>query len=382
MSKEMKVGLCLLVVVALALSFTAGWNLGTSARSGAAGAEGFELVEEAWNIILRDYVGKDSLDTDELARGAINGMVGVLGDPHTSYLDSETYQVESGTLDGSIEGIGATMTIVDGQPTVVAVYEGSPAAEGGLAAGDRILEIDGKPTSDMSLAETVLNIRGPAGTQVSLLVLHEDNTEPELIEITRAKINVPSVEFEALGDIAYIRISYFSGRTAEELSPVVSSVNLGGYTGAVIDLRGNPGGLLDVVVDVTSRFVSEGVVVYIVGSDGERTALDAKSEWEVIRLPMVVLVDGYSASGAEVLAGALQDYKLAVVAGTVTYGKGSAGVMEQLEDGSAIYITTSRWLTPNGRLIEGEGLLPDYELDFGEVDAVQWAIDYLKGKLP
>jgi len=378
MMKELKIGLSLLLVAALAITFSVGWLIGVGNQPPA--AKGLGVVEEAWKVILRDYVGKDEIDIDALSQGAIRGMLEVLDDPHTSYLDSETYQLESGTLDGSIEGIGATMGVMDGQPLVITVFDGSPAAEAGIRGGDTILEVDGKTTAGMSLTEAVLNIRGPVGTVVSLLVRHVDSIETELIEVTRAKIEIPSVYFEELENIAYILISYFSERTGQELAKVVQDINQGSYTGIILDMRGNPGGLLEAVVDCASSFVDEGVIVYVAESGGERIPLNARSKWDTTDLPMVALVDEYSASGAEVLAGALQDYQRAAVAGTQTYGKGSAGVIQELEDGSAIYITTARWLTPSGRLIEGEGLTPDYELDFSSVDAIQWAIDYLEGR--
>ena len=223
----------------------------------------------------------------------------------------------------------------------------------------------------------MLHIRGPKGTSVRLLILHQGETEPEEIEIVRAEIELPSVYFEMRGDIAYINITYFSERTDEELSPVLESITQEAATGIILDLRSNPGGLLETVVDVASHFLKEGVVVDVVDNQGKHTSSSVKPSEITTDLPMVVLVDNYSASGSEVLAGALQDHGRATIAGTKTYGKGSVNILRQLKDGSGLYITTARWLTPNGRLIEGKGIDPDYELKEGE-DAIQWAIDYLK----
>jgi carboxyl-terminal processing protease len=182
------------------------------------------------------------------------------------------------------------------------------------------------------------------------------------------------------GDIAYIRIYYFSDRTDSELSPVLERLKQEGAAGIVLDLRSNAGGPLDAVVNVASRFLKEGVVTYLVDNKGGETSYPVKPTSITTDLPLVVLTDNYSASGSEVLAGAIQDYKRGVVAGTRTYGKGSANLLYRLQDGSGLYLTTSRWLTPNRRVIEGKGIEPDYELKLEGDDTIQWAIDYLKGK--
>jgi carboxyl-terminal processing protease len=178
-------------------------------------------------------------------------------------------------------------------------------------------------------------------------------------------------------DMAYINITQFSERTAEELSPVLEAIAQQRASGIILDLRSNPGGLLETVIDVAGFFLKEGVVVEVVDNEGNRTVSSVKPSPITTDLPLVVLVDGYSASGSEVLVGALQDHGRATIAGTKTYGKGSVDILRQLKDGSGIYLTTARWLTPNGHLIEGKGLAPDFELEEGE-DAIQWAIDFLK----
>jgi len=378
MSKVRKIiVISLSLVVILALSFGVGCALG--ARTSINSGEGLEIVEQAWNFILQDYVDRDKLDTNILTEGAIKGMTDALDDPYTSYMDAETYQLSLSGLEGKFEGIGAHVSVKDEQITIIAPIAGSPAAEAGIRAGDIVLEIDGVSASEISLAEAVLKIRGPRGTSVMLLVLHEGETEPEIIEIVRAEIELPSVLFEMMGDIAYINITYFSERTSEELSAVLQSVTGGAATGVILDLRSNPGGSLEAVVDVVSHFLEGGVVVSVVDNQGKSSALSVKPGEITTNLPLLVLVDSYSASGSEVLAGALQDYGRGIVAGTKTYGKGSVNIMRQLKDGSGLYITTGRWLTPNGRLIEGEGLYPDYELELEGEDAILWAMDYLKG---
>lgn len=375
MSKKVKLTVVtLLLLASLVLSYGIGYVAGSEA---VLEPQGFESVEQAWNIILRDYVTKDEIDVDLLAQAAIKGMVEALDDPYTSYLDFEAYQLSLGDLEGKFEGIGAEVAIRDGQLTVIAPMASSPAAEAGIRAGDVVLEIDDKPTLGMSLIEAVLNVRGPKGTSVRLLILHQDETEPVEIEVTRGEIEIASVHFEMMGDIAYIRISQFGVKTNEELEPVLVTMAEEAATGIVLDLRHNPGGLLDTVVNVTSRFLEEGVVVIIRDNEGKQEVIKVSPQKVTTELLMVVLVDVASASGSEVVAGALQDHARAIIAGSTTFGKGSVNILNELGDGSGLYITTARWLTPDGNLIEGEGITPDYELA-GE-DAIQWAIDYLHG---
>jgi carboxyl-terminal processing protease len=375
MSKKIKiVVISLFLSVIIALAFTAGCFIGVDTPP----QSDFDVVEQAWEIILRDYVENDQLDTAALAQGAVRGMVEALGDPYTSFLDAEDYQLSLKSLEGSFEGVGAYVTIKDEQLMIIAPIADSPADKAGIRAGDIILEIDGQSTTGMSLVEAVLLVQGYEGTQVELLVLHEGETEPEVISIIRALIEVPSVEFEMREEFAYITITNFSERTAEELLPVIETINQPGAEGIILDLRGNPGGLLETVVDVASFFLKEGVVVDVVDNEGRHEVYRVKPGGITTDLPMVVLVDEYSASGSEVLAGALQDYGRAVIAGTTTFGKGSVDILRRLGDGSGLYITNARWLTPKGRLIEGEGIYPDYELELEGEDAIQWAIDYLR----
>ncbi len=320
MSKTVKLTVVALVLLAsLFLSFGAGYVAGTEGFPGS-GREGFESVERAWDIILSDYVEKDELDIDLLAQAAIRAMVDALDDPHTSYLDAETYQLELADLEGKFYGIGAQVAIRDGQLTVVAPFDGSPAAQAGIRAGDVILEVDGRPTSEMSLVEAVLYVRGPEGTSVTLLVLHQDETEPVEIEVIRGEITLASVSFEMRGDIAYISISQFSEKTNDELGTVLLSITEEAATAIILDLRHNPGGLLDVVVDVTSRFLEEGVILTVRDNEGKQEIINVNPQEVITELPMVVLVDGASASGSEVLAGALQDHARAIIAGSITFG--------------------------------------------------------------
>jgi carboxyl-terminal processing protease len=378
MSKTMKIVAITLLLVGFALSFVAGCAQSTSTLSGS--DEGLGIVDEVWDIIFRDYVDQDRVDASALKQAAIKGMVEELDDPYTSYLSAQAYRMSSSGLEGKFEGIGAYVGVRDEQIVIIAPISDSPAAKAGIRAGDIIMGVNGRSAAEMSLEEAVLHIRGPKGTLVRLLVLHEGETKPEEIEIVRASIRLSSVRFEMRGDIAYININHFTERTNGELSEALESITQEGATGIILDLRSNPGGLLNATVDVASQFLREGIVLSVLDNQGKQTSLPVKHGGVTTDLPLVVLTDNYSASGSEVLAGALQDHARATIAGARTYGKGSVNTLLRLSDNSGLYITTARWLTPDGRLIEGKGISPDYELEFEEEeeDAIQWAIDYLK----
>jgi len=378
MSNHMKYTLIVLTFIAIiALAFGSGYNLG---RAPVGGEGGLGVVEEAWNIIFRDYVERDQREPREISKGAIEGMIEVLDDPYTSYLDAETYEIGMSGLEGEIEGIGAQVGMREEKLTIISPIPDSPAAQAGLRADDVVLEIDGESTVDMSMVEAVLKIRGPKGTTVTLLIQRQDGAEPVLVEIVRATIELPSVITEMVGDIAHIKITHFSRRTAEEMQAALAEIESANAQGIILDMRGNPGGILETVIDVASYFLEDGVVVKVVGGNGEEQSLEVEAGRKVTELPVVVLVNAYSASGSEVLAGALQDHGRATVAGSQTFGKGSVNVSRRLQDGAGLYITTARWLTPNGRLIEGEGIKPDIELDLEGEEAIQWAIDFLKNQ--
>lgn len=339
--------------------------------------ENLDIFGQIWSVILSDFVDKDALSSENLTRAAIDGMITSLDDPYTSYIERDQYQLSLSSLEGEFEGIGAFVSVDEGKLIIVVPIIDSPAEKAGIMAGDIIMEIEGEPVGDMSLNEAILKIRGPRGTSVTLLVLHEGDTDPVEITIVRATVEVPSVRFEMEGTIAVINITQFSERTDEELSEVLKDLDKNTTDGIILDLRGNPGGILGTVVEVASHFLDNGIVATMRDNRGKLT------DYEVVRssvktdLPIVVLVDGSSASGSEVLAGALQDHERAVIAGNTTFGKGSVNVLQELADGSGLYITIARWLTPSGRLIEGQGIEPDIELELTGEDAVNWAIDYL-----
>jgi carboxyl-terminal processing protease len=379
MPKKSRIALTLLVIIVITLSFTGGCLFGATktTTSDNLTLERRAAIGEAWDIIYKNYVDPSRLDSANMSQGAIEGILKVLNDPYTSYLDPQEYILGQSALQGNYTGIGAYVTVTDNAITVIAPIADSPADQAGIKAGDVILEIDGQSTSDMSLAEAIIKVRGPVGTTVTLTVLHKDDTQPVEIEIVRASFDIPSVNFEMKGDITYIRITDFNENTADELGTVIKNLGEENAKGIILDLRSNPGGLLDIVVDVASSFIADGIVVQVRSNQGDITTYSVNKDRTRTNLPMVVLVDANSASGSEVLSGALQDHGRATIAGTTTYGKGSVDALYPLSDGSGLYLTIARWLTPNGRLIEGQGIVPDITLTQTGDDEIQWAIDYL-----
>ena len=377
MHKQLKVFLIILLTLPVVSVLFVGGCVADNTPS--QNQTGLELVDQAWNAIVQNYVEPAKINSDNLSRGAVKGIMDALNDPYSAYLDPETYKLFQSDLQGKFEGIGAEVALnSDAKPVIIAPLDQSPAAKAGIKTGDIILAVNGKPTDGMSLVEVVLNVRGPAGTSVTLTILHEGDTVPVDIEIVRTQIESPSVNWEMKGDIAYIRIFQFGERTNDEFNSALQSIDLKNTAGIILDLRSNPGGLVPVVVDVASHFIKEGVVLTLVNNKGERTSESVHPNGVFTDLPMVVLVDQYSASGSEVLTGALRDHKRATIAGTKTFGKGSYDIDIPLQDGSDIYLTVGRWLTPDGQLIEGQGIEPDYVLDITGDAEVQWAIDYLK----
>lgn len=333
-------------------------------------------IDEAYTRIIQDYVEPGGVDKDALSQAAIQAMIDSLNDPYSTYLDPEEYQQDIAESSGVYGGIGAEVGIKNEKITIISTFDMSPAENAGIRAGDIIVEVDGVPTEGKSLTDVVLEVRGVKGTTVSILLQRMGDTMPVLVTITRDDILSPSVEYELVNDIAVITLEQFGGRSDSEMEETLEKANAEAM-GIVLDLRGNPGGGMESVIDITSRFITEGTVLTVQYSDGSTEIHKAVNKAVSTGLPVVVLVDGSSASASEVFSGALQDHSRAVIAGQTTFGKGSVNYLEPLPDGSAIYITAARWLTPDGNLIEGEGITPDYPLPPGD-DWVQWAIDYLK----
>jgi carboxyl-terminal processing protease len=351
---------------------------------------GLNKVEQAWQVVLNDYVAKDKIDQEALSDGAIKGMIDALHDPYTTYFDASEYKEFTQTIiEGEYGGIGAVITIKDGNLTVLYTIEGTPAEKGGIKPMDKILEVDGKSTEGLSLDEAVLEVQGKAGTQVTLLVLHQGEENPLTIVMTREEIKVASVHTNVLPDnIAYIKVISFSTRTGAEMASALNEMLAKGVVGIILDLRDNPGGTLDAAVSVASQFIKDGNVLYALDSNGQKETYAVKAGGLATDLPLAVLANSNSASSSEVVAGALQDHERGVLIGTKTFGKGSVNHFRQLSDGSAIYITIGRWYTPNGRQIEGNGLTPDIvvertqqAIEQGKDPQLDRAIEYIKSQL-
>lgn len=350
----------------------------------------FEVVEEAWQVIINDYVDSDEIDLERLSQGAIDGMIKALDDPYSAYFDAEQYELSQYSLQGSFGGVGIEVTVdEEGELVVVAPIVGTPAQKAGIMPGDKILAIDGEKTEGMHFIEAVLKIRGEQGTQVTLRVLHEGEDVPQDYVITREEIDAASVLAKMLpGNIAHIEVGHFTSRTGSEMTSALEDIIADDVSGIILDLRDNPGGVLKAAVAVASQFLEEGIAVYVI--DGERN----EEEWRVeegglaTKLPLVVLVNSNSASSSEVVAGALQDHMRGIVIGTQTLGKGAVNHFRELSDGSAIYITSARWYTPNRQQIEGQGITPDEIIEITEDDLargydpqLERAIEYIESQL-
>lgn len=324
----------------------------------------FGLMSEVYDTLSKEYVEKEKVDPQKLSRGAIKGMVEALGDPYTSYLDKQSFSLERSSFEGKFEGIGAQVAKTDKEGLVViAPLPDTPAEKAGIRAGDRILQIDGQPTEKLSLNEAVMKIRGSRGTQVKLTILHEGDTKSVEVTVTRASIETKTVTWKNMDGYAYIRISSFHDNTSRELRSALREINRTRPKGIVLDMRMNPGGLLNEVVEVAKEFLPGKTILYEQDRNGNRRTWAASSGGLAENIPLVALVDNHSASGSEVLAGALQDYKRAVIMGTKTFGKGSVNTLKSFSDGSGIYLTIARWITPvTDRKIEGLGLMPDIEV--------------------
>ena len=324
----------------------------------------FQRLSEVWELLNREHIDQDNLDPRVISDGAIRGMLRALDDPYASFLDAEQFSLENEDIRGFFGGIGAEVGIRNGVITILAPMPDTPAEAAGVRPGDVILEVNGESIRGLSLLEVVRLIRGERGTKVTLLLRHVSNSETVSIEIERDIINLVSVSLlMQVGRIGHLRLSGFTGTTGEELKEALERFERSQGVGLVLDLRNNPGGLVSSVVEVTSQFIRDGLVLYQIDARGNRRNWGVKSGGIGLDIPMVVLVNEFSASASEVFAGAIIDNDRATIIGATTFGKGSVNNLWQLDDGSGINFTTARWFTPNGTLIEGEGITPDVLLE-------------------
>ncbi|MHB8381900.1 MAG: S41 family peptidase [Candidatus Binataceae bacterium] len=316
-------------------------------------------------IVQKNYV--EPVSTKELIDGAITGMLASL-DPHSAYLTPELYRDLEVETRGSFGGLGIEITIKDGVLTVVAPIEDTPAYHAGIKAGDQIIKIDNDFTKDMTLTEAVKRMRGPRGSKIKLTI-HRMGV-PELFTVTMARdvIKIQSVKSKELKDgYSYLRITTFQEATDEGVEKAITQFTKDGHgkiKGLVLDLRDNPGGLLNQAVKVSDDFLDGGMIVYTQGRlENQQQKFFSHKKKDFDDFPMVVLVNGGSASASEIVAGALQDQKRAVIVGTQTFGKGSVQTILPLDDQSALRLTTARYFTPNGRSIQAVGITPDVEIE-------------------
>ncbi len=337
----------------------------------AASGSQFAIIDEVFDVFKDHFIDPDAFDYDSMRVGAIQGMIDSLGDPNQVYISAERYRLDRNDFEGSFEGIGATVSLQEGGITIVSPLRDSPAARAGILPLDIIVGIDGEDARGMSLADAVDRIRGPSGTTVRLTIERPGEFELLEFDIVRDRIKTESVFVRDIPDeegLAHIVIAQFTQRTPEELDEILTELNENGVKGIVLDLRNNPGGLLQQTVDVTSQFLKDGIVLREIGRDGIERDFPVAPNGLATEIPLVVLVNEGSASGSEVLAGAIQDYDRAPIVGTDTFGKGSVNQVQELSDGSALYVTIARWFTPFNRQIDRSGLKPDIEVEFGQSD--------------
>jgi carboxyl-terminal processing protease len=319
-----------------------------------------KTFNEVLDMVQKNYV--EEVDSRKLLQGAINGMMKSL-DPHSIYMTAEMYKDLEVETRGSFGGIGIEITIKKDVLTVVSPVEDTPAYNAGIKAGDHIIQIDGKSTKDITIMEAVKQLRGPKDTKVTVTIMRDDMTKPKDFVITRSIIKIRSVKSKIYDDhIGYIRVSSFQERTADDLKKELRDIKAkaGALEGIILDLRNNPGGLLNQAVSVADVFLKSGVIVTTKGrTKNMETKSVAKDDGDEPVCPIIAMVNEGTASAAEIVSGALQDNGRALVLGTQTFGKGSVQTVIPLEDGSALKLTTAQYYTPNGRSIQAEGIKPD-----------------------
>jgi carboxyl-terminal processing protease len=331
--------------------------------------KGLKVFSDVLEIIQEKYV--DEVDTKELIEKAIQGMVQSL-DPHSTLLPPDAYEDLRIDTQGNFTGIGIHITVRDGMVTVISPIEGTPAAEAGIQAMDRIIKVDGEDVED--LRQAVKMMRGPKGTEVSVTVLRKGAPDPIDFDLIRDVIPVKSIKARTLKPgYGYIWITNFTGNTTEDFLEALEKIEAENQPlkGLILDLRNNGGGLLDQSIKISDIFIDDGVILSIKGREKENTRVFRATPSDVNRAyPMVVLINGGSASASEIVAGALRDQKRAILLGTTSFGKGSVQTVETLRDGSGLKLTVALYYTPSGRSIQAEGIVPDIEVIYRQLDDV------------
>ncbi len=328
----------------------------------------FKPFWEAWQVVHSQYLVQP-VDDEKMMQGAIRGMMNSLGDPHSGYMDPAEYSNATAPLAG-YSGIGAWVNTEGEYLTITAPIKGSPAEAAGLKSGDQVIAIDGVDMTGTLAEAARQKVLGPAGTQVVLTIQREGVEEPFDVTITRAEITIPSTEYKMLDNyIAYIALNAFSDTTTAELHGALTELLAQNPRGLILDLRYNGGGYLDTAIQVGSEFLPDGVIAYEEKNDGSRETFNASGKGIATKIPMVVLVNEWSASASEIVAGALQDRGRAQLVGVTTFGKGTAQNWIPLSNNEgAIRVTVARWLTPNNHDVNGTGLKPDVEVKISDAD--------------
>ncbi len=333
----------------------------------------FNLYWQVWDAVKKYHIKHKEITDKDLFYGSIKGIVESVKDPYSVFFDPEQAKKFNDDISGSFEGVGMQIGIKDGQLTVIAPLKDSPAEKAGLQPGDKILFIDKFDTNGISIDEAVNRIRGPKGTKVVLTIYRDGFENVKDVEIIRDKIVLQSVEFKKLQisknkSFYYLKISAFNENTEEELNKAIKEMRANKIDGLILDLRNNPGGLLDLAVKVGSLWIDKGIIVSENYSNGEVNKHWSTGISPFKNLKTIVLINQGSASASEIVAGALQDYGKAVLVGEKTFGKGSVQTLFEFDDRSAAKITVAEWLTPKGRKIEGKGISPDIKVGFSYED--------------
>ncbi|TCL36157.1 carboxyl-terminal processing protease [Anaerospora hongkongensis] len=324
-------------------------------------AAGAIRLFKALHIIKSRYV--EDVPVDTLMTGAVKGMVNSLGDPHSIYMDPKMYKEFMIETEGSFGGVGIVLGAKDKVLTVISPIEGTPGEKAGIKSGDEIVKIDGQDTKGLALDEAVSKIRGPEGTKVTLTIRRGQETKD--YALTRSNIQIKTVSGKMLPDnVGYIRISMFNENTGSDLAKKYQELEKEGMKAIVLDLRDNPGGLLDESVKVANKFVPKGPVVSVITRDGRRDT--STSNLEAVKYPCAVLINGGSASASEIVAGAVQDTGAGTLVGTKSYGKGSVQTLMRLDKDDAIKLTIAKYYTPKDRSINGIGIEPDVKVELPE----------------
>jgi len=373
MNKVVKVSLLILVLFAFTgIIFGVGVGVGWSGllvepRVALAAEQPpqFSIFWQAWDIVHRNFIDRSALDPTNLTYGAIRGMLNALGDEgHTVFLTPEELARQRTDMSGTYSGIGAQLGMKDGLPVIVAPFDGSPADKAGVKAGDIIIEIDGQDVTSWPLNQVVDHIRGQAGTPVVLTLLRPDGSQSMEVTITRGEIDAPTATWAMLPGtkVALIRLSQFSANATDEMVTALTEAKAAGATSLIVDVRSNPGGLLEQAIDVTSQFLSDGNVLQEEDAQGNRKPFPVKPGGVAQDIPLVVLINRGSASSSEIFAGAIQDHQRGKLVGETTFGTGTVLEPFILDDGSGLMLGTRQWLTANGRLIRKHGIQPDVEV--------------------